>query len=64
MAKATPVRASTIGYRAEIGAPQWRHLPRSSNHDSTGMLSRGATGVLHSGQADGGDTMDFPMGTR
>ena len=31
-ANATPVIASTIGYRAEIGAPQFAHLPRSAIH--------------------------------
>lgn len=40
-AKAIPVRASIKGYRGEMGVVQSRHFPRSSSHETTGMLSRG-----------------------
>ncbi|GAB3028535.1 hypothetical protein GCM10027052_00080 [Parafrigoribacterium mesophilum] len=59
-----PVPNSTIGYRTEIGDAQFRHLPRSINHDSTGMLSYPFIAVPQVGHALGGDTIDRRNGTR
>src|SRR3954468_16737802 len=48
----------------EIGLPQWRHRPRRSSQDTTGMSSRGVIGSPHLGQCDRGRTTDSPRGTR
>src|SRR3954467_4887911 len=48
----------------EIGVPQWRHRPRRSSQDTTGMSSRGVIGSPHLGQCDRGRTTDSPRGTR
>src|SRR6516165_4727903 len=63
-ANSAAVSSSTTGYCHEIGAPHFRHFPRNKTHDSTGMLSRGASSVPHDGQADGGVTIDSFLGTR
>src|SRR5205807_3138027 len=63
-AKSTPVTSSMNGYLHEIPASQCRHLPRSSSHDASGMLSWGAIGVSHDGQCDAGCTTDSFRGTR
>jgi len=39
-------------------------LPRSSTHETTGMLSRVAMGVWHSGHFEGGRSSDSSEGTR
>src|ERR1035437_3413393 len=61
--KAAAVPASTRGYRAEMGAPHERHLPRRTSHDNMGTLSRGRMGVSHLGHALPGLTSDLPRGT-
>src|SRR2546425_2164774 len=43
-----------MGYCAEIGCPHQRHRPRSSSHETTGMLSRQAMRRPQRGQVDGG----------
>src|SRR2546421_9609625 len=53
-----------IGYWTEIGAPQSRHLPRSSSHETTGMLSRQRIGLWHRGQVEGGVIRDCSDGSR
>lgn len=63
-AQASPVASSTSGERAEIDAWHVRHRPRSATHDTIGISSLGFRGVPHSGQCDGGDTIDSPRGTR
>src|SRR5207237_764657 len=63
-AKSTPVRSSTNGYLHEMPASQYRHLPPSSSHDASGMLSCGAIGASHDGQCDAGCTTDSFLGTR
>src|SRR5258708_392222 len=50
----SPTSASTMGYCTEIGAPQRRHLPRSSSHDTMGILSRHPMRCLQCGHVDGG----------
>src|SRR2546426_4644223 len=42
------------GYCSEIGWPQRRHRPRSSSHDTSGMLSRHSMRCPQLGQVDGG----------
>ncbi len=49
-ANAMPVRASTIGYRAEIGALQFAHLPRRASHPTTGTLCHGLMTASQRGQ--------------
>ena len=61
---ATPVISSTSGYRAEIGIRQCRQAPRSSAQDSSGTLSRAEIGEPQPGHAEGGETIDMPIGTR
>src|SRR5215204_4984133 len=56
--------ASTIGYRGEIGFLQYLHLPPSRIQPITGMLSYHASGVLHLGQCEGGETSDSFRGNR
>jgi hypothetical protein len=63
-AKSTPVASSMIGYRGEIGTPQWRHRPRSTNHETTGMLSSAPSSVSQDGQCDGGRETDMWRGNR
>jgi len=53
-----------MGYRDEIATPQERHRPRSSSHDSTGMLSRHWIGVSQTGQCESGCDSDSPLGSR
>src|SRR3989442_1255247 len=50
----TATTASMMGYCAEIGCPHQRHRPRSSSHETTGMLSRQAMRRPQRGQVDGG----------
>ena len=52
------VASSTSGYIGEIGSLQLRHLPRSSSHETTGMLSHGRSPTAQRGQRDGGRTTD------
>src|SRR3954447_4347415 len=47
-----------------MAVPQVRHLPRSTSHDTTGMLSRFESCVLHDGQCERGVTSDSCRGTR
>jgi hypothetical protein len=59
-----PVANSTRGYRALIRAPQLRQRPRSNSQDTTGTLSQDLIDSLHTGQCEGGETIDSPRGTR
>src|SRR5262245_36770926 len=52
------------GYWSEMPAPQFRHLPRKTSHDTTGMLSYQAIGFLQWGQVDGGEMSDCSCGSR
>ena len=45
-----PTASSTSGYRAAIGASQYRHFPRRKIHPNTGMLSFIASLCRHFGQ--------------
>src|SRR5262245_11687441 len=63
-ANSTPVSSSISGYRIEISVSQLRQRPRSSSHETTGMLSRFAIFTSHFGQCDGGRTIDSWRGTR
>ena len=58
------VASSVSGYRTEIRAPQDRHRPRRSSHETTGMLSRDPITAPQRGQADRGSTMERFWGTR
>src|SRR6266704_1818837 len=58
-----PTLASTSGYRTEIGALQCRHLPRSSNQDTSGMLSYQEMGAAHTGHLERGRTSDSLWGS-
>src|SRR5690606_27823836 len=62
-AKATPVIASTIGYRAEIRSPHEAHLPRSTIHPRTGTLCHGLMAVSQCGHLLT-PSSDDPAGTR
>jgi hypothetical protein len=53
-----------VGYMAEIGAWQLRHLPRKRIQLSTGTLSYALIAEPHSGQRDPGNTMETPAGIR
>src|SRR2546429_5051232 len=59
-----PTAASTTGYCTEIGALQCRHLPVSSNHDRSGMLSYHAMAAPHAGHLERGRTNDSLLGSR
>ena len=63
-ATSSAVSSSTAGYCQPIACAQLRQRPRRSRYESTGMLSRGAIGASHDGQADGGWTIDRPSGSR
>src|SRR5438128_329138 len=45
-------------------APQARQRPRSHRYETTGMLSRAASGVAHDMQAEAGRTTERRSGTR
>src|SRR3989344_3358322 len=47
--KNIPVAASTSGYWLEIGARQYRHLPRRNSHDRTGIKSNHCNCLLQCG---------------
>src|SRR5262249_60464255 len=49
---------------AEMVSPQCRHLPLRKSQESSGTLSRGATGVSQLGQCERGLTSDCPIGSR
>src|SRR5690606_41362247 len=51
------VTSSTIGYWMEIGAWQWRHLPRWINQLNSGMFSYQLSLCLQLGQCEGSTTM-------
>ncbi|MGC4117342.1 MAG: hypothetical protein QM765_22835 [Myxococcales bacterium] len=48
----------------ENGARQVRQRPLSQNQESTGTLWKGLMAVPHAMQCDGGQTTDWPNGTR
>src|SRR5213592_400917 len=50
----TATTASMMGYCMEIGCPHERHRPRSTSHETTGMLSRHAIRRPQRGQVEGG----------
>src|SRR4029077_7913969 len=50
-------------YCGEMGSPHHRHLPRSTSHDTTGMLSYHAISRWHRGHDDGGRTRDRALGS-
>src|SRR6476661_9675196 len=52
------VSSSISGYWTEIGAWQPRQRPRSTSHDTMGMLSYHRSPTPHLGQCDGGRTID------
>src|ERR1035437_5492925 len=47
-----------------MGAPQRRQRPRRSSQDTTGTLSKNATGVPQEGQREPGWTTESPRGNR
>src|SRR5690242_1515591 len=49
-----PTRSSIRMYCGEMGSPHHRHRPRSTSHDTTGMLSYQAISRWHRGHDDGG----------
>ena len=53
-----------VGYIAEIGVLQLRHLPRNKIQLSTGTLSYALIAEPHSGQREPGDTIETPAGIR
>src|SRR5262245_26401207 len=55
---------STAGYTTEIGAPQFRHFPRSQSQARIGTLSYHLIGVSQWGQRDGGRMTDCSIGQR
>ena len=63
-AKINPVNNSTDGYRPEIGALQFLHLPSRINQLSIGTLSYGLMGESHLGHAEFGNTIESSFGTR
>src|SRR6266446_4803161 len=60
----TPTSASMSGYCLEIGWWHQRHLPRSHNHEKTGILSRQAMGCLQFGHVERGRSSDSSRGSR
>src|SRR6476661_8675669 len=57
-AQMSAVSSSISGYWTEIGAWQPRQRPRSTSHDTMGMLSYHWSPTPHLGQCDGGRTID------
>jgi len=60
----TPTSASMSGYCLEMGWWHQRHLPRSHNHETTGILSRQAMGCLQFGHVERGRSSDSSRGSR
>src|SRR5882724_921285 len=60
----TPTSASMRGYCLEMGWWHQRHLPRSHNHEKTGILSRQAMGCLQLGHVERGRSSDSSRGSR
>src|SRR5689334_6771440 len=58
------VASSTSGYWIEIGSPQFRQRPRSSSHETTGMLSYARMPLPQRGQRDRGRMTDCSAGSR
>src|SRR5688572_19891947 len=59
-----PVVSSISGYWIEMAALQLRHLPPSTSHERTGMLSYQAIILPQPGQRDRGLTTDSSLGQR
>ena len=57
-AQMSAVASSTSGYIGEIGSPHPRQRPRSTSHETIGMLSYQRSPCPHLGQRDGGRTTD------
>jgi len=59
-----PIASSTAGYRQEIAALQWRHLPRNKIQLIRGMLSYQRIVCLQLGQCERGFEMLWCFGNR
>ena len=59
-----PTRASTSGYRTEMGAPHARHSPRSEIQLTIGTLSREAIDPKQIGHREPGQITLFCHGIR
>lgn len=53
----TAVRSSINGYKKEIEDEQWRHAPRKTNQERTGILSYHARACLQCVQCEPGVTI-------
>ena len=57
------VNISTAGYHAEIAARQYLHLPFKITKLTTGILSNHLILCLQLGQKEGGEIIDFSLGS-
>src|SRR5579859_1764028 len=63
MSQRRPTAPSMRMYWGEMGLPHHRHLPRSSNQETIGMLSYQAMSLWHFGHDDGGRIRERAFGS-